>query len=475
MTVQATDQASLTFSRRRLRLLALLVVTGAILWLARGVIGPFVVAAVLAYAFAPIVSGVQQRTGLPRGVVIGIGYALAILAIGLLAYLAAERAGAELRDLSSGRQDVVYNALHKLFGDTLVVAGNTYSVAELSTQIRKAILGLFSTPTDAVHMAEQAVDLGLQVILTLIVTFYFLLDGRRFGQFALRFLEREQRADALRIAQRIHVVLGRWLRGQLLLIGLVATVLYVVLGPMLHVPFALILAITSGVLEIVPLVGPIIAAGLAGTVAFATRGSDTTILVLVVYVVVRQVEDQVVMPLVIGRAVHLHPVITIFAVLVGLSSWGILGGLLGVPVAAALNVTLRELYPEETGDLGLAREQAAASGPRFRMPRPRRVRALGPVTRPGHADAPMARREAADGPDGAGGSGSGVPAPLSDAADRPEPSGASQGIPDGSTATGSAVAEPEAAESEAARPSAPARPAAPPLATGTKERRRSGR
>jgi hypothetical protein len=55
---------------------------------------------------------------------------------------------------------------------------------------------------------------------------------------------------------------------------------------------------------------------------------------------------------VIGRAVHLHPVITIFAVLLGLSTWGILGGLLGVPVAAALNVTLHELYPEETGPHG---------------------------------------------------------------------------------------------------------------------------
>jgi len=126
-------------------------------------------------------------------------------------------------------------------------------------------------------------------------------------------------------------------------------VFYVILGPILHVRYALALGILSGMLEIIPLVGPIVAAALAGTVTFATHGTDTTIVVLVVYVVVRQIEDQVVMPLVIGRAVHLHPVITIFAVLVGLSTWGILGGLLGVPVAAALNVTLHELYPEETG------------------------------------------------------------------------------------------------------------------------------
>jgi predicted PurR-regulated permease PerM len=67
--------------------------------------------------------------------------------------------------------------------------------------------------------------------------------------------------------------------------------------------------------------------------------------IVVFYFVLRQVEDQVVMPVVIGRAVHLHPIVTIFAVLVGLSLYGVLGGLLGVPVAAAINVVFRELYP----------------------------------------------------------------------------------------------------------------------------------
>jgi len=74
------------------------------------------------------------------------------------------------------------------------------------------------------------------------------------------------------------------------------------------------------------------------------------VLVIVIYIVLRQVEDQVVGPLVIGRSVHLHPVVTIFAVLVGLSAFGILGGLLGVPAAAAANVAFNELYRRGRGD-----------------------------------------------------------------------------------------------------------------------------
>jgi predicted PurR-regulated permease PerM len=387
-----TDEETLTFSRRRIRLLALLAVVGFIVWLARGVLGPFVVAAVLAYAFAPVVSAAEERTRLPRVAVIGLGYVLFLLAVGVVAFLAAERAGSELNDLTSGQQDIVYGALHKLFGDTLVIAGTAYSVQDISKQLHDAILGLVSSPNDAVHLAERAVDIALQAILTLIVTFYFLLDGRRFGQFALRFLEPEQQASARHIGGRVHVVLGHWLRGQLFLIALVAAVLYVILGPILHVPFALALSLLSGVLEIIPLVGPIVAAALAATVAFSTKGSDTTIVVLIVYVVVRQIEDQIVMPIVIGRAVHLHPVITIFAVLVGLSAWGILGGLLAVPVAAALNVTLHELYPEETGRGALADASSGAGRggwmSRFRGPRP----ALGRA-RP--SEEPMARRDVA--------------------------------------------------------------------------------
>jgi predicted PurR-regulated permease PerM len=354
----------ITWSDQSVRLLVLALSVVVVLWLARGIIGPFVVAGVLAYAFSPVVSGVERRTRLPRIVVVGLGYVIFLGLAAVLAYVAAERAGKELTDLSSGGHDVISSALHKLLGNSVVIAGNTYNVEDLARQIRSAFLGLVNSPTSAVQMAERAVEIGLQAILCLIITFYLLLDGHRFGQFAMRFLDRDQKVGTLRIAHRIHVVLGRWLRGQLLLIVLVAVVMYVILGPILHVPFALALAILSGVLEIIPLVGPLIAATLAATVAYSAHGTDTTIVVLIVYFAVRQVEDQVVMPLVIGRAVHLHPVVTIFAVLVGLGTWGVLGGLLGVPVAAAINVTLQELYPEETGghDVWEAEVKQAVAG-----------------------------------------------------------------------------------------------------------------
>jgi predicted PurR-regulated permease PerM len=219
-------------------------------------------------------------------------------------------------------------------------------VADVARQLEASIGAIFESPSGAIHLATQVIEVSLQAVLTVIVTFYFLLDGVRLRDAALRFLSPATRERTMLVGGRIHEVLGRWLRGTLLLIALVAVAVYVILGPILHVPYALALGLLTGVLEIIPLVGPIVAAAIAAVVAFSAGGSGLAITVIVVYFVLRQVEDQVVAPVVIGRAVDLHPVVTIFAVLVGLSAWGVLGGLLAVPFAAALNVTLRELYPE---------------------------------------------------------------------------------------------------------------------------------
>jgi len=158
--------------RRRWRLIALGAAVLFVLWLARDIIGPFLVAAVLAYAFSPVITAVENRTGAPRVLVIVAFYAIVLGAIGVLAVLAAERAGSELRELSSGGQDVIASALHKFFGDTITIAGQQLVVSDVAAQIRDSLLGLVKSPSSAVGVASRAVEVALQAILTMIVTFY---------------------------------------------------------------------------------------------------------------------------------------------------------------------------------------------------------------------------------------------------------------------------------------------------------------
>jgi predicted PurR-regulated permease PerM len=318
-----------------------------VLWVARDVLGPFIVAAVAAYAFSPLVAAAERRTGWRRGVIVAIAYAVILTVVGSLGYFLAGRVAQEISLLTASGPDSLATLLRQVFGtDQIQIAGQTIAVTDIANEIHSRLLGAVSSPGDAVHVAGEVGSIGLELILALIVTFYFLVDGPMLRDRTVGLLPEPHRGRTVELVDRIHDVLGRWLRGQVALIALVAVVVYLGLGPILHLPYALGIAVVTGVLEIIPLIGPLIAAGIAGTDAFARGGAELAAVVLVFYFILRQVEDQVVMPIVIGRAVHLHPVITIFAVLVGLNVYGVLGGLLGVPVAAAVNVVFRELYPQ---------------------------------------------------------------------------------------------------------------------------------
>jgi predicted PurR-regulated permease PerM len=343
--------------RERGSFLVLAVAALLILWIARGVLGPFIVAAVLAYAFSPLITATERRTGWPRTVVVAVEYGIAAAVLALIGVLLAGRIGRELQELAASGPDSLATILRNVVGsDSLDIGGQQIAVADVAREIQTRINALVSAPGDAVHLAVTAGELVLQIILAIIVTFYFLVDGAMLRDRAISLLPAGQQERTREVLARIHAILGKWLRGQLLLIVLVSAVAYLALGPILHLPYALAIALLTGVLEIIPLVGPVVATAIAATDAFARGGVSLAVVVIAIYFVLRQVEDQVVMPIVIGRAVHLHPVVTIFAVLVGLSVYGVLGGLLGVPLAAALNVIFRELYPEPDSDRGLTTE-----------------------------------------------------------------------------------------------------------------------
>ena len=335
-----------------------------ILWISRAVLGPFIVAAVVAYAFSPLVTAGERRLGWPRVAVVGLGYAIAAVVIAIVGVLLAGRVAREIELLAGSGPESLAKTLRALIGsDVVVIGGQQIAVADIAREIQNRVAGLIASPGDALHIGGQVGEIGLQAILAVIVTFYFLVDGEMFMDRAIALLPVAHRDRTTDVLARIHVILGKWLRGQLLLIVLVAAVAYVGLGPVAHLPYALALAVMTGVLEIIPLIGPLIATAIVAIDAFARGGAGLAAAIIVFYFVLRQVEDQVVMPVVIGRAVHLHPIVTIFAVLVGLSLYGVLGGLLGVPVAAAINVVFRELYPTATTAAPATGASAAAPAP----------------------------------------------------------------------------------------------------------------
>ncbi len=321
------------------------------LYLARGILGPFVIAGVLAYIFSKIVDIVQERLKWPRWTIVVVSYLLILGAAGTGLYFGAEALYAQTRDFINQGPDTVERGLKQIMGNSSFnFGGETLDAHALADRLNVAIKSYFgggsgSGGGDALRLARDIVGRLLDTVLVIIVSFYLLINGAGLGAYLLKFFPADSRARTGYVAGRIHTVLGAYLRGQLLLIFIMSLVSFLLLQFAFNVPYALPIAILTGFLEILPLVGPAIAAIIASGVALSAHGTGTAIGVLIVYVILRQLEDQLVMPFVVGRAVELHPVMTIFAVLAGGAISGPLGMLLAVPTAAAIKVILDFLYP----------------------------------------------------------------------------------------------------------------------------------
>ncbi len=140
--------------------------------------------------------------------------------------------------------------------------------------------------------------------------------------------------------------IARWMQGQVILAVIVGLVTYVALSFM-GFEKALLLAIIAGMCELIPVVGPIIAAIPALAISFVDGGVGSSMIVMAVYVIIQQIESQVVHPLVVNKMIGIPPLISIIALVVGASIAGFLGVLIAVPVAAGIMEYLTDLEKEK--------------------------------------------------------------------------------------------------------------------------------
>jgi predicted PurR-regulated permease PerM len=314
-----------------------------IVYRAGDIVRPFVWAGVLAFVLLPLVGLLERRLSLPRTV------AAAIVFLGLLAAiiggarLLVPLAIDQLRDLQRTLPTLVANAQN-----TLAETADQVGLADLN-----ALIVNFGGIGDLTQMVARGavpfiVGIGhflLELLVFLIATFFLLRDAPRLFQWFRRILPPSQRNELIPLFAQVNTLLGRYVRGQMFLIGVMSMATFVGLS-ILQVPFVLLLAIMTGVLEVIPIVGPITAGAIACLVALghpAPWGLSQigyVAIVAIMYTVLRHAEDYFVIPLVIGRIVKLHPAVVIFSLLTGGALYGLLGVLIAVPFAATLRLVL---------------------------------------------------------------------------------------------------------------------------------------
>jgi predicted PurR-regulated permease PerM len=181
----------------------------------------------------------------------------------------------------------------------------------------------------------------LTTFTVLIISFYFILERRHAESILTEFLGVISGKKVTEILRSIEHRLGAWVRGELLLMTFVGVLTFAGLT-ILHMEFALPLAIIAGLLEIVPMIGPIISAVPAVLIALSFS-PVLALSVVMLYIVVQQLENNIFVPLIMKRSVGLSPLITILALMIGGRLGGIGGAILAVPMVLVLQVVLASL------------------------------------------------------------------------------------------------------------------------------------
>jgi predicted PurR-regulated permease PerM len=344
---------------RETRLLPVLVLLGAIavVWFLNevaGVLPPFLWALVTAYILFPIVRRLERWLRLPRVVVVSGLYVIFVITIVTLGSYLGPVAIDQGEELLSTLPETVDNARAELIEDeTVNVGAIEIETEELNRRIDEAVESVVEAlSTRAVPLVFHTLELMIQVLVYFLVTFYFLLHGDAILRQAKSLMPRRHRPTADRIGTQVNATLGAYIRGQVILFVIMSVATYIALT-ILDVEYALALAIATGALELIPIIGPWTAGAIAVTVAvsqghapFGWTQIELGIAVAVTYFVLRMLEDHFVIPQLIGRIVRVHPVLVIFAILAGASTFGMLGLLLAVPFLATAKIVVQAIYFE---------------------------------------------------------------------------------------------------------------------------------
>jgi predicted PurR-regulated permease PerM len=309
-------------------------------WRLRDVLRLVVISVFVALALMPIVDAFDSRVRVPRAAIILALYvtlAAGVVVVGVVVVPSMVRQVQQLaRDAPKYTQDLRGNATFRRYDDRYHLAAKLQADArELPSQLSRAAGPLQDVTVKAFGVIGQFVTV-------LSVAFLLMLNGRRYVGLALR-LTGSREVRYRRLIVDINQAVARYMLGNVA-ISVLATVATWLVLTILGVPYALSLGIVVGFFDLIPLVGATIG---AIVVAFATVTVDfpTATIIWVAFVIVYQrFENYLVQPLVYGRTLNVNPLVTILGVLAGASLLGILGALLAIPIAAAVQIVLRDWW-----------------------------------------------------------------------------------------------------------------------------------
>jgi predicted PurR-regulated permease PerM len=344
MLTTVTPERVVDFRTRTvLRVLLIVLAVSIILevvWIARHVLTWVVISLFLALALNPLVSWIQRRTPLSRGLAIGVAYLLVLIAIAGMGATFLPKLIDEVNGFVQALPDYVHDLTHGR-GRLGFLESKYHVVEKVREQVQKGgatkVLGLSGA---ALSVTKSIISLIAATVTIVFLTFFMLLEGRAWLDRLYALFPEESQPRVRRIGEEIYKTVGGYVNGNILIsviAGASATIVLLILG----VPYAVALGLLVAVLDLIPLAGATVAGIVISVVAFL-HTIPAGIVVVIFVIVYQQVENHFLQPVIYGRTVQLSALTVLVAVLVGAELAGILGALAAIPVAGTLQVLIRD-------------------------------------------------------------------------------------------------------------------------------------
>lgn len=323
-------------------ILFFMVIIGWLMYKLADLLTIIIVSFLIAYILDPVASFMEAR-GFSRSVATTIIFTAFFLIVAINVWLVLPGIVSQLfvlqKQLSSGGMDSLIQAVEDFFKGTI-------SMVDVESFDIKGKLTSFMTYASEQVMAilSNIVSIISAAVIIPFVVFFFIRDGRNMKKLFITYIPNRYFEMTLNIMHKIDGQLGGYLRGQFTeaaVVGILGAIALLIL----KVKYSILIGLFAGLANMIPYVGPVAGAVPAILVTLVNGGSTSIIIyIIVAFAVIQFIDNMIVQPIVLSRSVDLHPLIIVFAVLIGGKFFGLMGLLLAVPAAGMIKVTSSEIY-----------------------------------------------------------------------------------------------------------------------------------
>lgn len=356
-------------------------------WQARELFKPLITAALTAYIFYPFVELLHRRFNIRHVVASRIVY---FISLALMIAVPVTLAPTLVREIEIVATDLLHtlDEVGAILSTPFHIAGIELHLETFVPHLKNSLTSLLAPlPEDALTLLETTSRGTLWFLVIVISVYYFMTDWDKMRDWVISLAPQDYQHDVWRLYAEIKIIWMSYLKGQLTLMIIVA-ITFAIVWSIVGLPGALLLGLLAGLLSLIPDVGPFAATVLALLVALLEGSTwmpvsnfSFALIVAGLYVVLINIKNIWLRPLIYGRSVHMHEGIVFVAIIAAVIFTGIIGAFIIVPVLASLGIVGRYIYARTFGQPAFEDEVPAsqpapqAGSPSVDKPKPQRTRA----------------------------------------------------------------------------------------------------